>query len=138
MWSRWWVEIKIKENVSYRQRVGLLNLAKINTLLGTSFTISKVYIYPGTIKHVKKRHPGVWEKHGQSLPDIISTPDFIGVNPREPNSMELYKYINDTMLLAIKLDPTGYMFVSSLYDLHNAPTKIHKRLASGRIVRYSN
>ena len=67
---------------------------------------------------------------------ILREPDNIGKNSTEPNSIELYKQLGDHLLLAIKLDPTGYLFVSSLYDLKNAPAKIQKRLASKRIVPY--
>lgn len=37
---------------------------------------------------------------------------------------------------AIKLDPSGYLFVSSFYDMHNGPFKIQKRLASGRLIPF--
>lgn len=117
--------------------VGELNITKKNVLLGTSFTISEVYMFSGSIKHIKKRHPGIWEKHGQEIPNIISSPDFIGMNPSEPNSLELYKHLSEEVLLAIKIDPTGYMFISSFYNLHNASVKINKRLRNGRIVKYS-
>lgn len=129
------VEI-IRDDVSYQQLVGILDLEKINSLLGLSFLVPEVYIYTGAIKHIKKRHPGIWEKYGQDIPDIIAHPDYIGVNPSVADSIELYKYVNDHLLLAIKLDPTGYLYVSSFYDLNNAHHKIKKRLKSKRIVAY--
>jgi len=116
--------------------VGELDIIKIQSLIGVNFTVSEVYIYPGAIKHIKKKHPGIWEQYGHSIPLILREPDYIGKNPKEPNSIELYKQLGDHLLLAIKLDPTGYLFVSSLYDLKNAPAKIQKRLASKRIVPY--
>lgn len=128
--------VEIRDDVSFRQLVGILDLEKIKNLLGLSFPVSEVYIYTGAIKHIKKYHPGIWEQYGQDIPDIIAHPDYIGVNPKVDNSVELYKYVNDNLLLAIKLDPTGYLYVSSFYDLDNAQHKIQKRLKSKRIVAY--
>ena len=116
--------------------VGELDIIKIQSLIGINFPVSEVYIYPGAIKHIKRKHPGIWEQYGHSIPIILGQPDYIGKNSKEPNSIELYKQLGENLLLAIKLDPTGYLFVSSLYDLKNAPAKISKRLASGRIVPY--
>jgi hypothetical protein len=116
--------------------IGEVNIAKIQSLVGIVFPVSEVYIYPGAIKHIKREHAGIWELYGHLLPSIVQEPDYIGKNPKVPNSIELYKQLGDHMLLAIKLDPTGYLFVSSLYELNNAIVKIKKRLASGRIVAY--
>ncbi|CAM3299107.1 plasmid-related protein [Filibacter tadaridae] len=116
--------------------VGEIDTIKIQSLIGINFPTSDVYIYPGAIKHIKKKHPGVWEQYGHSIPLVLSEPDYIGKNPKEPNSIELYKQLGDHLLLAIKLDPTGYLFVSSLYDLKNAVAKINKRLISKRIIPY--
>lgn len=127
----------VDPNATDRQIVGMLDIAKINSILGTSFTNSgEVWMYPGLKKHVMKEHAGIFEAYHQYLPSIIASPDYIGQNPSVPNSVELVKRISDTILLAIKLDPTGYLFVSSFYDLKNAQVKIQKRLNSGRLKPY--
>lgn len=116
--------------------VGQLDLRKVKALTGISFSHSDVYIYPGAVKHINKRHPLVWNQYKHHLYDMISNPDYIGVNPSILNSIELYKVLNDTVLLALKLDPSGYVFVSTLYEVNNAAHKIKKRLASGRVQPY--
>ncbi|NKQ22772.1 plasmid-related protein [Brevibacillus laterosporus] len=128
----------VDPNATDRQIVGMLDIEKINSILGASFTNSgEVWMYPGLKKHVMKKHVGIFENYHQCLPAIIASPDYIGRNPSEPNSVELVKRISDTILLAIKLDPTGYLYVSSFYDLKNAEIKIHKRLNSGRLKPYN-
>lgn len=97
-----------------------------------------VKMFPGAIKHIKKKHAAIFAAHHQSIPDIITNPDYVGQNPTEPNSVEMYKYFGDTLLVAIKLDPTGYFYLSSFYDLNNAQNKIPKRLKAGRIVVFSD
>ncbi len=129
-------QIIIRDNVRHPQTCGHLDTQKIFNLTGVQLPFSEVFIYSGAIKHIKKNHPGVFEQYGHLIPTIVTSPDFVGKNPKEPNSVELYKIVNDHLLLAIKCDPSGYLYVSSLYTLNNGPYKIQKRLASGRIVPY--
>lgn len=126
----------INLQATQRQFVASIDVQKIHRLLGIRFPTSEVWLYLGVIKHVQRRHPGIIEKYYMDIPHMITTPDYIGNNPKEPFSIELYKYITDTLLLAIKLDPSGYLFISSLYDLNNSSVKIQKRLRSGRIVAF--
>lgn len=130
---------EIDPNATYRQLVGKINTENIYRLIGVRFPegVNKIYLYPGLIKHVQRYHPGIFESYYHRIPEIISKPDYIGKNPKESRSIELYKLVNENLLLAIKLDPTGYLFIASLYDLHNAQNKIQKRLRSGRIVTYT-
>lgn len=118
------------------QIVGLLDLVSIQTLLGITFPSAEVYMYPGVVKHIKKHHPGIFEQYHHLIPGMIAKPDYVGQNPKEPNSVELYKVVNDHLLMAIKLDPTGYLYLSSFYDLNNGPYKVAQRLSSGRIVPF--
>lgn len=127
---------KFDENSSDPLLVGQIDIEKVKKLTGIVFKEQKVFIYPGAVKHIKKKHSLVWDQHKQELPSLLSSPDYIGKNPKVPNSIELYKLVGDHLLLAIKLDPSGYLFVSSFYDLDNAEYKIKKRLASGRIQPY--
>ena len=126
----------VDPNATSIQVVGKIDTTKINRLLGLNLPDVEVFMYPGAIKHVKKNHPGIFENFHQFIPDILSNPDYVGNNPKEPNSVELYKRVSMDLLLAVKLDPTGYLYLSSMYDLHNANHKIQKRLKSGRIVAF--
>jgi hypothetical protein len=119
------------------QLVGKMDTATINSLLGISLPDVEVYMYPGVIKHIKRKHRGIFETFHHLIPDILLNPDYVGKNPKEPHSVELYKRLSPDLLLAIKLDPSGYLYLSSMYDLNNGETKINKRLASGRVVPYT-
>ncbi|MDQ0160864.1 plasmid-related protein [Alkalibacillus salilacus] len=99
----------------------------------------EVQMYPGAIKHlIKHDHFNIFMSHHRNIPNMIRNPDYVGQNPKEPNSVELYKQLSETLLVAIKLDPSGYLYLSSLYDLHNADHKIQKCLKSGRIIPFSD
>lgn len=127
---------KFDENSPEPLLVGQIDTVKVKKLTGISFEEPNVFIYPGAVKHIKRNHPHVWNQHKQDLPHLLSNPDYIGKNPKVPNSIELYKFVGNQLLLAIKLDPSGYLFVSTFYDLDNAEHKIKKRLKSGRIQPY--
>ena len=118
------------------QKVGTLDIDAVKQLTGVEFPVADVYMYPGAIKHVKRRHPGVMETYGHLIPGMISNPDYIGCNPKIPDSVELIKVVSEHILLSIQLDPSSYVFVSSFYRLDNGIAKVHRRLASGRIVLY--
>ncbi len=68
---------------------------------------------------------------------MISNPDYAGQNPREPNSVELYKMVDEYVLIAIKLNPRTGLFLGSFFKLDNGPQKIRKRLRSKRIYEFS-
>lgn len=70
-------------NSTKRQIVGQLNIIAVKRLTGIEFTESEVYMYPGAIKHVKRKHTGIIEQYGHLIPDIIHTPDYIGQNPKK-------------------------------------------------------
>ena len=56
----------------------------------------EVYMPPGVLKHLKKR--GHWDDfvtYHTVIPDMIANPDYAGQNPKELNTVELYKVVND-------------------------------------------
>jgi hypothetical protein len=69
----------------------------------------EVKLLPGVVKHLKKR--GHWRdflKYYKDLPKILSKPDFAGQNKREPGTLELYKVMNDQVLIAIKMNQDNF------------------------------
>ncbi|WP_409276400.1 plasmid-related protein (plasmid) [Neobacillus sp. SCS-31] len=95
---------------------------------------NEVTIPPGVLKHIRKqRHWVEFMQYYQDIPDMIANPDYAGQNPKEPGTVELYKVINDHLLLAIKVDPSTGLFLSSFYKLDNPQSKVAGRLRNGRI-----
>ncbi|HET7578783.1 MAG TPA: PBECR2 nuclease fold domain-containing protein [Bacillales bacterium] len=133
-------EYAVNSNATERQIVGEVDIYKVYRLTRVQFPegAGKVFMYPGFIKHLQKNHPGRFEMYYHLIPSIILEPDYIGQNPKELESIELYKRVNDVLLLAIKFDAKrGYLFLASFYELDNWKKKIKKRLRTGRIVPYS-
>lgn len=129
--------ININPNSTTTQLVGVIPdcIIKHYALQCNSY---EVYMPPGVLKHLKKRgHWNDFVTYHQDIPDMIANPDYAGQNPKEPNSVEIYKVINDHVILPIQLNTESGLFLSSFYILDNGADKIIKRLRSGRIHPFS-
>lgn len=102
-----------------------------NEILGISLPCFDIIQSEGLAKHIIKRHPNCI-KYINNISDIISSPDYIGINPNEPQSIELVKKYDKHILIGIKLDLVqAHLYVASLYDIKES--KIMRRLKSGRL-----
>lgn len=128
------VIIPLEENPTKEQVVGTLRQDIID-LLNLTLPSADILMFPGAIKHIKRRHLDIFDQYFQLIPDIISNPDYAGVNPSELDSVELVKVFANNMLVAIKLDPTGYLYFSSIYKI--TPGKLENRITSGRLKKIS-
>ena len=109
---------------------------KITNKLKINLPNENINMYPGFKKHVKKRHPNC-VKYISKIPDIINNPDYIGVNPNEPDSVELVKVFDENILLSINLSTKTteeYLYISSLYDISQA--KLNNRLNGERLKEF--
>lgn len=116
-------------------KVGEYN-PKFNEILGINIDNLVIYRSKGLPSHILKRKHYKCLKYIDYIPDIISEPDYIGINPNEQGkSIELIKIYAENIMIGIKLDTSGeYMYVSTMIDVHDS--KIERRLHSGRIKRF--
>lgn len=105
---------------------------KFNKELPFQFTDDYIYASDGLKTHISKRHPECLN-YISSIPTIISSPDYIGVNPNEANpSFELVKIMSDNVQIGIKLDiQNGYLYVATLHTI--TPGKLQHRIKNGRL-----
>jgi len=109
---------------------------KVNQILNIELLTGDICMYPGFPKHIKKRHENCLH-YIPDIPDIIANPDYVGINPNEPDSVEYVKLYNENILVSVylcKAKEEDYLFVSSLYDISNA--KLSNRINSGRLKKY--
>lgn len=81
--------------------------------------------------HIYKRHPECmpYVKH---IPEIISSPDYIGHKSGQQEEFELVKTIGQNIQIAIKIDTSGsYFYVATLHII--APSKIARQINSNRL-----
>ncbi len=106
-----------------------------NEKLNTDLPCLDIVQSQGLAKHISKRHPNQIQ-YLNDIQDILNNPDYIGINSKEPNSIELIKVYSDNILIAIKLDcNNNYYYIASLYNV--STSKINNRLNSGRLKNFS-
>ena len=103
-----------------------------NTYLSYKIKPSIIYQSSGLEKHIQKRHPDC-VKYIPLIPQIISSPDYIGINPNESNiSFELVKRISENIQIGIKLDTKdNYLYVATLHTITDA--KLNHGIQNGRL-----
>ena len=100
-----------------------------DTLLGRVLPKLNIIQSEGLEKHVSKRHPSCL-KYLSKVSEIISSPDYVGINPKESDSFELIKKYDDNILVGIKLDiKNDYYYIATLHDIKQS--KIDNRVFSG-------
>lgn len=105
---------------------------ELNKIIGTEMKSLDIYRSKGLPAHLLKRKHYNALKYIDYLPEIISNPDYVGIDPKEPDSVEFVKVYKDNIWVGIKLYKDGdYYYVSTMYDVQEA--KISRRLYSGRI-----
>ena len=110
--------------------VGVYN-GQFDDLLGISLPQLNIVQSTGLKTHIVKNHPSCL-KYLNKISEIISSPDYVGVNPKERDSFELIKQYDNNVLIGIKIDiKNNYYYVATLHDIKQA--KIDNRLHSGRL-----
>lgn len=114
--------------------VGKYNSA-FNSYLSCKINHEIIYQSSGLAKHILKRHPECL-KYMYMIPAIISSPDYIGVNPNENStSFELVKVLSENVQIGIKLDTgTDYLYVATLHTITDA--KLKHGLSNGRLKKF--
>ena len=107
-----------------------------NDILEINLPYKTIYQSVGLEIHIKKRHPNC-VRYLDNISDILASPDYIGHNPKESNSIELIKCYADNIKVAVKLDAkNNHLYVASLYDIKDS--KLQRHLDSGRLKIFNN
>ena len=111
-------------------KVGRYN-SKVNEILGINIGDLEIYRSKGLPSHMIKRKHFKCLKYIDYIPDIILSPDYVGINPNEhDSSIEFIKRYADNVLVGVKLDADeNYLYVSTMHDIQES--KISRRLYSG-------
>ncbi|WP_195854837.1 PBECR2 nuclease fold domain-containing protein [Aerococcus mictus] len=116
----------------------ILKLSKaLLSQLGINVATRNVYMSKGLITHLKKRNHHNVLKYVDYVSSFIEDPDYIGNNPKVPNSFECIKILDENILVAVKLDKKGdYFYIASMYEITDA--KLHRNIKSGRLKKIDN
>ena len=100
----------------------------------------EVYIGEQNILHMKSDHYSDYDKYFVYISEIISSPDYIGKNPRN-DSLELVKefFCEETknyVKIAIRISQKGTLFVRTLYTLNSS--KFEFQVSKGSYKKVQN
>lgn len=73
-----------------------------------------IYIGRSNIIHIRESHPDIFRAHLQDIPDIIACPDYIAIHPYW-HSIEYIKQMDILLMVAVRGNPAGKLFVKSLF-----------------------
>ena len=118
------MSIKIEIKVGYLER-------KIIDILDIDLKPGEIKLLPGGIKHICRKRLDCFNKYFSRIPEIIKSPDYVGVNPKYQNSIEYIKEFTDNILVAIRLQDSGSFSVVTMFYVTDS--KISSMLRYGRI-----
>ncbi|MGN1317796.1 MAG: PBECR2 nuclease fold domain-containing protein [Lachnospirales bacterium] len=95
---------------------------KIIDILGITDIKPNTPIFLGetNIQHMKSSHPIDYKKYGNDITNILSFPDYVGINKKD-NSIEYVKEfrINEEFVkVAVRISLNGNLFARSIYVLN--------------------
>jgi hypothetical protein len=123
-----------------------VDVVKIGEITAEVVAALNLSIVPGTsiclgqsnIQHMLNKHPADYAKYGAYLGEIISAPDYVGVNPSN-GSIE---YVKDFLVdgefvkVAVRISRGGRFYARSLYVLN--PARVQNFIANGSLKPLTN
>ena len=113
--------------------VGHITLQVENLLHINSGSDKNIYLGSSNIQHMMTSHPADYQKYGPYISDILNSPDYVGINPKD-YSIEFvkeFKKENEYVKVAVRVSIGGKHYARSLYVLNN--NRVHNFIASGTL-----
>lgn len=101
--------------------------------MGLQCAPGPIYIGLSNIQHIMTKHPAECALYLQSIPAIISEPDFVGVHPRQ-GGVEFVKMFDQSVMVSIRLSAKGTLYVRSLYAVNDE--RIQEYLRKGTLLAF--
>ena len=115
------------------QKVGKLS-ARVISLLGLSQNQGQpILLGASNIAHMQARHPADYQKYGKYIPQILSKPDYVRLNPKD-SSIEYVKdfQINgEYVKVAVRTSGSGSLYARSVYVL--TPQRVKNFIKNGSL-----
>jgi len=89
-----------------------------------------IYLGDCNINHMKRRHSSAYVKYAERLSQIISEPDYVGIND-EDGSLEYVKIFDDHVKLVVRVAGDEKLYVRSMYTVYQSRTEFFVK--SGRL-----
>jgi hypothetical protein len=114
------------------KKICILKKKYLNVLNIQNCKCRIVYLTVSTEFHILKRHPQDYEIYSNRITEVLSKPDYIGKSPVNPNRMELVKVFDDVVLVSVKINKAGILYITSMYTIGNH--QLNSRIKNGRLI----
>ena len=115
------------------QKIGAISPHIAATLGLPGIGNAPVYLGDSNVTHMQARHPAAYAKYASEIPNIISSPDYVGVNQKD-GSIEYVKdfVVNGEFVkVAVRVSSSGKHFARSLYILNS--NRVNNFIAKGTL-----
>ena len=92
-----------------------------------------IYIGQSNIDHMLNKHPAEYIKYGVYIHNIVSAPDFVGINPGDGSIEYVKEFSIDGVYVkvAVRVALSGEYFARSLYVMN--PSKVQNYIENGTL-----
>ena len=101
-------------------KVGTISAEVISTLNLSIIPDTPIYIGKTNIAHMLSSHPDDYVKYGSYISEIIASPEYVGLNPKD-NSIEYVKEFQvdgEFVKVAVRVSARDQYFARSIYVLN--------------------
>lgn len=94
-----------------------------------------IYLGETNKEHMKKKHPHEYSKYFDEISNIIMSPDYVAINPKD-ESVEFVKEFNlsnEHVKIAVRISKSGKFFARSLYVLN--PSRVANFISKGTMIK---
>lgn len=107
----------------------IIGLLKLDIMTGTP-----IYLGESNVNHMKERHPAEFDMYFNQIDDIISSPDYVGTNPKN-NSVDFVKVFRvgtEYIQVSVRVSSSGKYFARTLFLL--ASFKAERYIEQGSLI----
>ena len=92
----------------------IVDLLNLDVAYGTP-----IFIGESNIEHIKNRHPYEYDKYFDSIEEILNSPDYVGLNPKDNSVAYVKEYqINSEFIrVAVRITPNKKCYAKTLHLL---------------------
>lgn len=120
------------------ERVGQFTQVIIDALHLPIVAGTPIMLGENNVEHMKRRHPADYDHYGCDIKAILSTPDYVGKNPKD-GSIEFvkeYHIDNEYVKVAVRISLKGTYFARSLYVLNSS--RVENFIKRGTLIKVSD
>jgi len=114
-------------------KVGELSQMVIRALSLNLKDGQSIFIGEMNINHMREKHPIDFARYANALPQILATPDYVGLNPKD-GSIEFvreFQLDDEYVKVAVRVSGGGELFARSLYVLNKR--RVENFIAQGKL-----